>query len=396
MKWPLDEKPILVFWETTKACLLACKHCRANAILEGLPGELNTEEAYRLLEDLAGFGRPSPILVFTGGDPLMRSDIWLLIERAVELGLRVSVAPSATPLLTRDAVARMARLGVTAASISIDSPVESIHDSIRGVEGTWRRSVEAVKWMQDEGIAVQVNTVVMRDTVEGLPGMVKLLDDLGVHTWEIFYYVPTGRAGFESDLEPWEYEDVSLFLYDVTRYGFTVRTVEGPFYRRVALSRIMEEMGYKAAGPAPGPLYERLRGELYRLMGEPRGEPRVHVTPTMDGRGIVFISYDGKVYPSGFLPVPAGSVRSRSIVEIYRESTLFRMLRRNLKGRCGRCELNTVCGGSRARAYAYTGDPFAEDPACAYEPGSIPRETVEEALLRLRSRGVHGGGVHSK
>ena len=377
--WPFHEKPLLVFWETTKSCLLACKHCRADAILEPMPGELSTGEALRLLEDIAGFGRPSPILVFTGGDPLMRRDIWLLLSRARDLGIRTALAPSVTPLLTRRAVSRLAARGVQAVSLSLDSPYPEVHDRIRGVPGTWRRTLEALRWFREEGLRVQVNTVVMRDTVDGLADMVALLVREGIPTWEVFYLVPVGRGGREQDLTPSEWEDVSHFLYEASRYGVRIRTTEGPMFRRVAAERRYYEREGRLAelDSRLGPLYHRLMERLRELLGEPGGPPMAHTTGTMDGRGVVFVSHDGSVYPSGFLPLPAGNVRQRSLREIYREARLFRLLRSRLKGRCGQCEFREICGGSRARAYSYTGDPLAEDPACPYQPGTLPSGVVE-------------------
>ncbi|MCE4603064.1 MAG: TIGR04053 family radical SAM/SPASM domain-containing protein [Desulfurococcales archaeon] len=370
--WPYDLKPLLVFWESTKACLLECIHCRAEAIKEPLPGELTTDQAIRLIEDVAGFGRPSPIMVFTGGDLLMRSDIWRLLEHARKLGVRTAVAPSVTPLLATEAMDRFVELGVGGVSISIDSPYPEVHDKIRGIEGTWDRSIWALRELLKRPLRVQVNTVVMRSTVEGLADMVKLLVDLGVPTWEVFYLIPVGRAGFAEDLTPGEWEDVGLFLYQASKYGVRVRTTEGPMFRRIALTASrLEERGESIEDLArPGPLYKRLMDRLVSLLGKPRGPPQAHTVGTMDGRGIVFISYNGTVYPSGFLPLPAGNVKVRSLREIYRETTLFRKLRSNLKGRCGRCEFRDICGGSRARAFAYTGNPLEEDPACPYEPGS--------------------------
>ncbi len=373
--WPFEEKPLIVFWETTKACLLECRHCRAEAIKEPLPGELTTEEGKRLIEDVASFGRPTPIMVFTGGDLLMRRDIWGLLGYARSLGIRTAVAPSVTPLLTAEAMDRFVELGVGAVSISLDSPYPEVHDSIRGLEGTWERTIWALRELLRRPLRVQVNTVVMRSTLEGLPDMVKLLLDLGVKTWEVFYLVPVGRASFQEDLEPGEWEDVSLFLYQASKYGLKVRTVEGPIFRRLVLaaSRVEAAGGSIEELARPGPLYKRLMNRLVELLGEPQGPPLAQAMGTMDGRGIIFVSYDGKVYPSGFLPLPAGSVKAKSLREIYRESPLFRALRSRLKGRCGECEFRQLCGGSRARAFAYSGDPFAEDPACAYKPGSWAR-----------------------
>ncbi|MDV3103891.1 TIGR04053 family radical SAM/SPASM domain-containing protein [Thermococcus waiotapuensis] len=369
--WPYDEKPFLVFWETTKACQLKCKHCRAEAIFQALLGELTTEEGKGLIDSLTEFGRPYPILILTGGDPLMRKDIFELIEYAVEKGIRVGLAPAVTPLLTEEAIDKIVEHGVKAVSISLDSPFPEVHDAIRGIEGTWERTVWAIKEFLKRNVAVQVNTVVMRETVEGLPEMVKLLKDLGVEVWEVFYLVPTGRGNFESDLRPEEWEDVTHFLYEASKH-LLVRTTEGPMFRRVAIMRkAIEEKGINPDEVLKsGELYLRLKRKLVELLGE-GGEERAQTIGTRDGRGIVFIAYNGDVFPSGFLPYSVGNVREKSLVEIYRESELMKKLRSaEFGGRCGVCEFKEVCGGSRARAYAYHIDPLAEDQACPYEPGS--------------------------
>ncbi|MBP1912086.1 TIGR04053 family radical SAM/SPASM domain-containing protein [Thermococcus stetteri] len=369
--WPYDRKPILVFWETTKACQLKCKHCRAEAILQALPGELTTDEGKKLIDSLTDFGRPYPILILTGGDPLMRKDIFELIDYAVEKGIRVGLAPAVTPLLTEETIDEIVEHGVKAVSISLDSPFSEVHDAIRGIEGTWERTVWAIKEFLKRDVSVQVNTVVMRETVEGLPEMAKLLKELGVNIWEVFYLVPTGRGSFESDLKPEEWEDVTHFLYEASKH-LLVRTTEGPMFRRVAIMRrALEEKGINPDEVLkPGELYFRLKRRLIELLGE-GGEAKAQTMGTRDGKGIVFISYRGDVYPSGFLPYPAGNVREKSLVEIYQNSELMRKLRSaEFKGRCGVCEFREVCGGSRARAYAYYVDPLAEDPACPYQPGT--------------------------
>ncbi|NJE48489.1 TIGR04053 family radical SAM/SPASM domain-containing protein [Thermococcus sp. 9N3] len=372
--WPYDRKPVLVFWETTKACQLKCKHCRAEAILQALPGELSTEEGKALIDSLTDFGRPYPILILTGGDPLMRKDVFELIEYAVEKGIRVGLAPAVTPLLTEETIERIAESGVRAVSISLDSPFPDVHDAIRGIEGTWEKTVWAIKEFLKHGLSVQVNTVVMRETVEGLPEMVRLLKDLGVEIWEVFYLVPTGRGNFESDLRPEEWEDVTHFLYEASKH-LLVRTTEGPMFRRVAIMRkALEEKGLDPDEVLkPGELYFRLKKRLVELLGK-GGEARAQTMGTRDGKGIVFIAYNGNVYPSGFLPFSVGNVREKSLVEIYREGELMKKLRSaEFEGRCGKCEFREICGGSRARAYAYSLNPLAEDPACPYEPGSYLR-----------------------
>jgi radical SAM protein len=380
-RWPLDEKPLLVFWETTKACPLACIHCRANAITRPLPGELSHAEALDLIRQVAEFGRPYPVLVLTGGDPLMRSDLWELVEEARSLGIPVAMAPSPSRQLLEN-IDNIVREGVSAVSISIDHPDPEVHDRVRRYQGSWEAATTAVRELLRRGVSVQVNTAVMRSTVRGLPGMARLLRELGVRTWEVFYLVPVGRAGAEEDLSPAEWEDVSAFLYEVSRYGVRVRTSEGPMFRRVAL--LLNYASRTGAEPSglvrTGKLYLELVDELRKLMGEPGPQALFETSGTRDGKGIIFISHDGMVYPSGFLPVPVGSVRRGRLVDIYRGSPLLRRLRAaELRGRCGACEFREVCGGSRARAFAYYGDPLAEDPACAYRPGSL-RADVKEVL----------------
>ncbi len=383
--WPFDEKPLLVFWETTKACMLACKHCRASAILEPLPGELSHEEALRLIDDLAGFGKPLPILVFTGGDPLMRKDIWDLVSYAKGLGFRVALAPAVSPLLNRDAINKMVKLGVDGVSISLDGARPETHEGIRGIPGVYDRTLRAIRELIDAGVRVQVNTTVMRDNVEELADMVKLLRDLGVGTWEVFYLIVVGRAQEKLDLTPSEWEDVSHFLYEASKYGLVVRTTEGPMFRRVAVMRRLLELNGLNPDEVlkPGPLYRRLVLRLRELLGEPEGRPLASTTGTRDGKGIIFIGYDGTVYPSGFMTYPLGNVRTKSIVEIYRSHPVLRRIRAaEFKGRCGVCEFRDICGGSRARAYSRFLDPLAEDPACPYEPGSFVK-LVESLGLDL-------------
>jgi radical SAM protein len=380
-RWPLDEKPLLVFWETTKACPLACIHCRANAITRPLPGELSHAEALDLIRQVAEFGRPYPVLVLTGGDPLMRSDLWELVEEARSLGIPIAMAPSPSRQLLEN-VDNIVREGVSAVSISIDHPDPEVHDRVRRYQGSWEAATTAVRELLRRGVSVQVNTAVMRSTVRGLPGMARLLRELGVRTWEVFYLVPVGRAGAEEDLSPAEWEDVSAFLYEVSRYGVMVRTSEGPMFRRVAL--LLNYASRTGAEPSglvrTGKLYLELVDDLRKLMGEPGPQALFETSGTRDGKGVIFISHDGMVYPSGFLPVPVGSVRRGRLVDIYRGSPLLRRLRAaELRGRCGACEFREVCGGSRARAFAYYGDPLAEDPACAYRPGSL-RADVKEVL----------------
>jgi AdoMet-dependent heme synthase len=357
------QRPMLVFWETTRACGLACRHCRADAQLRALPDELTTEEGRRLVDQVAGFGRPYPILVLTGGDCLLRADLFEIVEYATGLGIPTALSPSVTPSLTPAVVERIAASGVKAVSISLDGATPATHDGVRGIEGHFDATLAAVSALVDAGLTVQVNTTAMRTNVEELPDVAAVLADRGAHIWEVFFLVHVGRGTDTASLDPQQHEDVCHFLWDASHFGFTVRTVEAPFFRRVAAAR-------RAGGPpSDGALYRRLGGRLRALLGEGTSTPRAHTVSTRDGKGIVFVAYDGEVFPAGFLPLGLGSLRDADLATIYRDAPVLRDIRAaRFGGRCGVCPHADLCGGSRARAFASTGDPLAEDPACAYLP----------------------------
>lgn len=360
----LDRRPILVFWETTRACLLSCGHCRAEAVPEPLPGELDQAEALRFLEGLTGFGRPLPVLVLTGGDVLMRPDLLQLVSAARGLGLPVAISPSVTPRLEPGVLLALRERGVKVASLSLDGASARSHDTLRGVPGHFGQTLEALRLLRSYGFTVQVNTVVTRDNVQELPEVLAISKAAGASIWEVFFLVRVGRGtGLAVELAPCENEDVCNFLFDASRYGTIVRTVEAPFFRRVVARRREGE------APPDGVLYRRLSQDLFERLGTPTSEPRAQTKGTRDGRGIVFVAHDGDVYPAGFLPIAVGNVRARDLPEIYRDSPLLRDIRAaRFTGRCGACEYRELCGGSRARAYASSCDPLGEDPACAYRP----------------------------
>ncbi|HVC87285.1 MAG TPA: TIGR04053 family radical SAM/SPASM domain-containing protein [Gaiellaceae bacterium] len=374
----LDRRPILVFWETTRACGLACLQCRASAISKPLPGELSTAQAERFVDSLAGFGMPRPVLVATGGDVLMRHDLDAMIARARALKVPVALAPSVTPLLTDERVDGLRGAGVKVVSISLDGATPATHDRVRGVEGHFAETVAAVRRLRAAGLTVQVNTVVMRDTVDELPELARIVKETGASIWEVFFLVRVGRGRALGELSPAENEDVCHFLVDASRYGVIVRTVEAPFFRRVVTVRKDEPAGTDVrALYGLGPLYDRLAAGLRAELGDPTSPPRAQTKGTRDGRGIVFVAHDGEITPSGFLPLSLGNVVQDDIVEVYREHPLLRRIRAaEFSGRCGRCAFRRLCGGSRARAYAATGDALAEDPACAFVPAySISRRS---------------------
>ncbi len=350
---------MLVFWETTRACLLACRHCRASATPDPLPEQLTRAEGLDLIAQVAGFGRPYPILVLTGGDCLLRPDLFDLVEHAVSLGVPVALSPSVTPRLTPEAIERIAQSGVKAVSISLDGAQAATHDAVRGIPGHYDLTRDAIRALVAAGLNVQVNTTVMRANIDELADIAAIIAADGVRMWEAFFLVQVGRGVAIDPVTPAEHEDVCHFLYDASHYGFVVRTVEAPFFRRVVADR-------RAGKPAPDDeLYRTLTARLRDLLGPATGRPSAHTARTRDGKGILFVAHDGEVYPAGFLPLALGNVRQRTLRDIYRDDPLLREIRAaRFTGRCGSCQHADLCGGSRARAYAHTGDPLADDPAC--------------------------------
>jgi radical SAM protein len=354
---------MLVFWETTRACLLACRHCRASATAQALPGELSTAEGYDLIDQIAGFGRPFPILVLTGGDCLLRPDLLDLASYATGLGLPVCLSPSVTPLLTPAAIEAIATSGIRAVSISLDGARADTHEGVRGIRGHFAATVDAIRALADAGLTVQVNTTVMPANAAQLADIAALTLSSGAKIWEVFFLVQVGRGIAEDALTPAEHEEICHFLFEAAHYGMIVRTVEAPFFRRIVAGR-------RSGEPAPdGALYQTLAGRLQALLGAPTSRPSAHTAPTRDGKGILFVAHNGEVYPAGFLPLGLGSVRREALSTIYRHDPLLRAIRdAHFSGRCGYCEYADLCGGSRARAYATSGDPLGEDPACQYQP----------------------------
>jgi radical SAM protein len=337
------------------------------------------------MEQVASFGSPAPLFIITGGDPFQRPDLMELVRRGTALGLPVAVSPSGTPTLTPEALRSLHEAGARAISLSLDGSTAAVHDSFRRVDGVYELTLNAWRAAREIGLRVQINTTVNRHNLEDLPNIARLVRDFGAMTWSGFLLVPTGRGAALGTLTPGEAEDVLNWLYDLGE-TLPTKTTEGHHFRRVVLERqILAEHGLDhVSALGLGDLYTRLHertAELGLLEGEARKR-----RPPMDinaGRGFVFISHLGTVHPSGFLPLSAGNVRSTGLPELYRTSALFKSLRNpdELEGRCGACEFNAVCGGSRSRAFGVTGNPFAEEPWCAYEPGSFPFQ--EDLAARL-------------
>ena len=349
--------PFTIAWEVTRACAYACVHCRADAQHKRDPRELSTAEGYRLIDRLSEFG--SPILVFTGGDPMMRRDLFDLIAYATQKGLRCSLTPTATSLPTEERLEQAKEAGIRRIALSLDAPDPRVHDSFRQVEGSWERTMRILRNAQAVGLSAQVNTTVSRYNVDTLADMVPFVEQVGAVQWSVFFLVPTGRAQIPWMISPEEHERVFHWLYDLSRTApFDIKATAAPHYRRVAIERKRAESGQDGPVAFQGAGFQYADG----LNRPTRG--------VNDGNGFLFISHVGEIMPSGFLPLSAGNVRTDDVVRVYREHPLFLDLRdgEKIKGKCGICEYRDVCGGQRGRAYGVTGDYLASDPACSYEP----------------------------
>jgi AdoMet-dependent heme synthase len=376
-----DRAPFLAIWETTQACDLACKHCRASAQPLAHPSQLTTAEATNLIDQIAEL--QVPLFVFTGGDPLKRPDIFQLIGHAAGRGVHAALTPSATPLLTREAIFRMKEAGLARLAVSLDGSVPEIHDSIRGIPGTWARTVQAIEWANEAKLPIQVHTVVSRLNIQDLDSLSVLLTQKQIVMWSFFFLVPVGRGQVADLLTGEEFEEVFAKMWELTkRVPFAIKTTEAMHYRRYLIQQRMKEGRpttgvHDDAGAAP---------TMPHGFGHPGGHPGGWTSRpgtgseakavgwatkrVNDGRGFVFISHIGKVYPSGFLPIEGGDLHRDTLAHIYQESPIFVKLRDSdlLHGKCGACEFRNICGGSRARAYAVTGDVLAEEPCCIYQP----------------------------
>jgi AdoMet-dependent heme synthase len=363
-----SERPFIVIWEVTRACQLVCTHCRADAIRARNPFELTTDEGRRLLDDLASFGPPRPLVVLTGGDPFERPDLPDLVAHGTRIGLSMALSPSVTDRLTRSVLVELRDAGAKAVSLSLDGATAQSHDSFRGVQGVFDATLDAGRTVREVGLRLQINTTVTRGNVRELPRMLQSVLRLGADMWSVFFLVPTGRGKHLEPLTAAQEEEVLHWLHDVSTL-VAIKTTEAPHYRRIAIQRA----GVSALDDVfpVGPLRSQLRRDTAELLTglEPARRPR----PPMDvnsGRGFAFVDHVGVVYPSGFLPIAVGSVRDQPFPEIYRGSELLKELRNPdaFGGRCGECEFRTVCGGSRSHAFATAGDPLAEDPSCPYQP----------------------------
>ena len=348
--------PLMFYYETTQSCDLVCKHCRASAQENAAPDELPTELSLKLIDQVATFPR-KPTMVFTGGDPLKRSDLFTLIQRAVSNGISTALTPSATPLATFDALEKANLAGIGALGISLDGPNAEVHDAFRGFDGSFERTLEMLKNARELELPVQVNTSLTMRNYELIDEIAELLATQGIMMWSVFFLVPVGRGIEEQRIAAEDYEKVfaKLWRHAQTK-PFAVKTTEAPHYRRY----VLEHGGNPLDGPKK-PQHDAAtmhRGHSHRA---PLG--------ITDGRGIMFVGHNGEISPAGFLPIPCGRFPEVSVVDVYQNHPLFKNLQNPdmYHGICGKCEYRSVCGGSRARAFAITGDPLGAEPDCLLE-----------------------------
>ncbi len=384
----MEKKPVSVMWESTIACGLACKHCKASAKPKPDPGELTTQEGFALIDQIAEFKKPFPVLRITGGNALTREDIFELISYSKEQGIPTTIAPSTTPLLNRHNLEKLKQAGVDVVALSIDGKDAETHDSFRGVKGTFDQLIKACRIMREIDLPFRLLTTVTKYNVEQLPEILELAIRLGAKGWYLYMLIPTGRATEELALTPEQYEDVFHFVYDAMMLSpIVVNAIAGSEpYRRVAVLRRMVELGLLDGGVLhQGELYHRLSTKLRELLSDyPRkeGGGSYRAKNRVFGKGI-FVAHRGEVYPSSFLPVELGNVRNNTLREIYAGAKILEDMHNaeKLKGKCRICEFNDICRGSRSRAYAVTGDYLAEDPYCIHQPGSFPVPEVDKSKI---------------
>ena len=327
-----------------------------------------------------------PIFVFTGGDPLKRKDVFELIRYASDKGVKVAVTPSATPLLTRESIFKMKEAGLVRLGISLDGSTPEIHDAFRGLPGAYARTLQAIEWANEAGIPIQVHTTISRHNAHDLDSLCALFEKLAIVMWNVFFLVPVGRGQLGDLLSGEEFEQVFGKIYELSqRVNFQIKTTEAMHYRRYLLQHNLQE---KRIGHG----IRTANLPRMRQAGDPIADAQTRTQGwatrrVNDGKGFLFVSHMGNVYPSGFLPIHAGNIRQTPLADIYRNAPIFKALRNTsrLEGKCGACEFKEICGGSRARAYALTGDPLAQEPCCIYQPKNWVQIADQDAAPAQRS-----------
>ena len=354
----------LLFWETTAGCNLTCRHCRRIDVLgHGLaPGDMDTETALKFVESVASFSRP--ILVLSGGEPLIRPDIFEIAKKATSLGLPVALATNGT-LIDADVADKIVASGVRRVSISFDGATPGVHDEFRGLPGSFVKTIEGFRLLRERGMSMQVNCTVARHNENQLAAVRDLAIEMGADALHYFMLVPVGcgvEINEEAQIPPERYEEVLRWIHKQTlEYpDLQLKATCAPHYFRIAY----QEEGAKSVHEKA-----KKRGGEHGMHAMTRG--------CLAGTAVCFVSHTGDVFPCGYLPIAAGNVNETDLETIWSESNLFKVLRDtgNLKGKCGLCEYKQVCMGCRARAYGQVGDYMAEEPFCVYEPKRMRMES---------------------
>lgn len=356
-----NENPFIVIWEVTRACELRCLHCRADAQTEPHPDELNHEQGLQLIDDI--YEMNNPMLVFTGGDCMMREDLFELADYAIQKGMRVSMTPSATDNVTKEKMEKAKEVGLSRWAFSLDGPTPEIHDHFRGTSGSFDLTLDKIKFLKELDMPLQINTVISKYNYHALEEMAALVEELDVIMWYIFLLVPTGRGQMDDCLTPAEHEHVFKWLYELNKTSnFDIKTTAAQHHRRVVIQQKAREQLIEKGEIDYQDSITDTASEVDGLKRAPKG--------VNDGNGFIFISHTGEVMPSGLLPIPVGNVKKDPLKTIYRESPVLKELRNPdlYKGKCGVCEYRFVCGGSRSRSYAVTGDYLESEPFCVYIP----------------------------
>jgi radical SAM protein len=358
--------PFLVIWEVTRACALACVHCRADAIPRRDRGELSTDEGFRLIDQVRALDTRPPLFVLTGGDPMRRPDLAQLVAHASSTGLTVALTPSGTAAVTRARLAELQQAGLSRVAVSLDGPTPETHDAFRRVRGSYARTERIIEATLDLGLPLQINSTISKLTLPYLEKMAERMLERPITMWALFFLIQTGRGASLDQISDDDCERVLNYLYDLSLTApFGIKTTEAPHYHRVVWQRERD----RAQRGLPTHAVARTR-----QLRAPRS--------VNDGNGFVFIDHVGNICPSGFLPAPRGNIRSAALGDVYRRDEMFLRLRSAdaLLGKCGRCEFRELCGGSRSRAFAATGAVMASDPLCVYEPGPVRQPVVSAGL----------------
>ncbi|KAF0117931.1 MAG: radical SAM domain-containing protein [bacterium] len=339
----------MIAWEVTRSCNLSCIHCRASAERGPYPGEFSTEECLRLIDDIVGFS--NPVIILTGGEPMMRKDIFEIAEYGTQKGLRMVMAPNGT-LIDEENARKMVRSGIKRISISLDGATGKSHDNFRQVEGAFQGALRGIEYAKKTGLEFQINTTVTSTNIKELPNVLDLAIELGAAAHHIFLIVPTGRAKElkDNEIPSEEYEETLHWFYNQReKTSLHLKATCAPHYYRILRQRAKEEG-------------KKITFDTYGLDAVTRG--------CLGGVSFCFISHTGQVQPCGYFELNCGEIRKSTLKEIWTNSEIFHSLRDfdKYNGKCGICEYRQVCGGCRARAYEFTGDYLGEEPYCTYQP----------------------------